>query len=92
MNTHNLFSKSVLLRELGLILTHVSFELNQRNIEIIDTERLKNLLQERWDKSSIVSGVEIHVISCNTCNELYSIALHLKYDPTPLVEMELSLS
>ena len=92
MNTHNLFSKSVLLRELGLILTHVSFELDQRNIEIVDTERLRCLLQERWDKSSIVSGVEVHVVLTDSYREIYVIGVHLQNDPLPLVDMAVSLN
>lgn len=91
MNTHTLFSKSVLLRELGLILTHVSFELDQHNVESIDTERLKNLLQERWNESSIGPGVEVHVILTDSYREIYVIGLHLKDDPLPLVDMAVSL-
>jgi len=92
MNTHTLFSKSVLLRELGLILTHVSFELDQRNVEVIDTERLRSILQERWDKSSIVSGVEVHVVLTDSYREIYVIGVHLKDDPLPLVDMTVSLN
>ena len=92
MNTHNLYSKAVLLRELGLILTHVSFELDQRNVEVIDQERLKCLLQERWDKSSIVSGVEVHVVLTDSYREIYVIGVHLQNDPLPLVDMAVSLS
>lgn len=92
MNAHNLFSKSVLLRELGLILTHVSFELDQSNVEIIDQERLRCLLQERWDKSSIISGVEVHVVLTDFYREIYVISVHLKDDPLPLVDMAVSLN
>lgn len=92
MNTHNLFSKSVLLRELGLILTHVSFELDQRNVETIDTECLRNLLQARWNESSVVSGVEVHVILTDSCREVYAIGVHLKDDPLPLIDMAVSLN
>lgn len=92
MNTHNLFSKSILLRELGLILAHVSFELDQHNVEIIDTERLRTILQERWDKSSIVSGIEVHVVLTDSYREIYVIGVHLKDDPLPLVDMAVSLN
>lgn len=92
MNTHNLFSKAVLFRELGLILTHVSFELDQHNVEIVDVDRLKVLLQERWDKSSIVSGVEIHVVLTDTYRQIYVIGVHLKNDPMPLIDMAVSLN
>lgn len=92
MNARNLFSKAVLLRELGLILTHVSFELDQNNVEIIDQERLKCLLQERWDKSSIVSGIEVHVVLTDSYREIYVIGVHLKDDPLPLVDMAVSLN
>lgn len=92
MNTHNLFSKSVLLRELGLIFTHVAFELDQNNIEVVDCECLKKRLQERWDKSSVVSGVEVHVILTNSYREVYAIGVHLKNDPLPLIDITVSLN
>ena len=92
MNTHNLFSKSVLLRELGLILTHVGFELDQRKVDIIDTEGLRYLLQERWDKSSVLSGVEVHVVLTNSYRGIYVVGVHLKNDPLPLVDVTISLN
>ena len=92
MNTHNLLSKSILLRELGLILAHVSFELDQRNVETIDTERLRDLLQARWNESSNVSGVEVHVVLASSYREVYVIGVHLKDDPLPLIDVAVSLS
>lgn len=92
MNTTDLFSKAVLIKELGMFLVQISFEYQMNNRTECDCLQLQAFIQDRWNQFSAISGVCVKVIPDCSQIEGYEIILHLENDPLVLVSACFNLS
>lgn len=92
MNATNLFSMSVIAKDLGLVLVAVSNGLQNAGITYVNCISLKNAINVYWDRYSLIEGIEVDVIPDCSQVEGYEILVHRIDDPHILLSINYNLS
>ena len=87
MDTIDWSSKAILIKNLGMILLQVCFELDCKKVGSVDYWTFKKLLQSRWDSAATINNVVIEVYRDASCSGFINIELHLSENPEVLVSI-----
>ncbi len=91
MDTENLLSKAIVVKELSLALTAAAFEVDSLNIKEIDCRSIAHMINERIRKSSLILNIEVSVYAECAQRDEYEFVIRLKNDPIPLAAICLTL-
>jgi hypothetical protein len=91
MNTQNLFSACLILKDLSMVLLHVSFVIDQKNIRTLDAVQLKSLIDEYWTKSSSIVGVDIQIYPDWTNSNMFTVSANVSTNPMAVISIDFHL-
>lgn len=92
MKTSDLFSMAVIVKDLGIVLVAVANSAENGCIFNINCINLQTVINEFWNRYSLISGLEFNVIPDCSQVEGYEIIVHRIDDPHILLSVNFNLS
>lgn len=92
MRTQDLFSMAVIVKDLGNVMVAVMNSLQNACINEVDCIHFKTIINDYWERYSLIEGLEIDIVRDESQVEGYEILVHRIDDPHILVSVNFNLS
>lgn len=92
MKTSDVFSLAVIIKDLGVVMVAAINSAQSIGIHEFESSSLESIINQYWERYSLLSGLEFNVIPDMSQVEGYEILVHKIGDPHILVSVNFNLS